>query len=247
MKKKVVPGGFPFGKEKFPLIAVPMTATSPMELEVQLKGGIRSGAELLEWRGDYFSPEDWEQGLTLLKKNSSLPFLITLRTSKEGGLFDGSVEEYQQFCQMAIASGAASLIDIELSCGEETSVFLSKFAQEHQVGTVFSCHNFQQTLPAHQLTSIFEQMERCGADIAKIAMMPQSSQDVLTLMEQTLEFHQRSEVWTVAMSMSDLGKVTRVAGELFGSAITFATVTEGSAPGQMEIQAVRSMIEQLHF
>lgn len=50
----------------------------------------------------------------------------------------------------------------------------------------------------------------------------------------------------VAMSMGKLGAVSRVCGETFGSAITFALLGgAASAPGQMDISDVKRAIDAL--
>ena len=44
------------------------------------------------------------------------------------------------------------------------------------------------------------------------------------------------------MAMGREGSITRLAGELFGSAITFCSLEKASAPGQVQVkQAIRIM------
>jgi 3-dehydroquinate dehydratase-1 len=50
----------------------------------------------------------------------------------------------------------------------------------------------------------------------------------------------------VTMSMGPLGAVSRVAGETFGSCLTFGTVGESSAPGQLDAAGLRATLELLH-
>ena len=50
----------------------------------------------------------------------------------------------------------------------------------------------------------------------------------------------------ISMAMGGLGSISRIAGENFGSAVTFATVGAASAPGQFPIQELRTMMEVLH-
>ncbi|MDD6893928.1 MAG: type I 3-dehydroquinate dehydratase, partial [Lactobacillus sp.] len=47
------------------------------------------------------------------------------------------------------------------------------------------------------------------------------------------------------MAMGDLGKVTRMAGEVFGSALTFGAVEKASAPGQLSIAELRRALDNL--
>ena len=50
----------------------------------------------------------------------------------------------------------------------------------------------------------------------------------------------------IAMSMGNLGSMSRIAGENFGSAVTFATVGKASAPGQFPVEELRMMMNALH-
>lgn len=90
-------------------------------------------------------------------------------------------------------------------------------------------------------------MDEQGADIPKIAVMPQKERDVLTLLSATLTYHEAGGTKPiVTMSMNDIGMVSRLAGELFGSALTFATVGRTSAPGQIPIDEARQSLTILH-
>ena len=84
-----------------------------------------------------------------------------------------------------------------------------------------------------------------GADVAKIAVMPQSMDDVLALLAATERASRNVDIPLVSMAMGPLGAVTRAAGWIFGSAMTFAVGASSSAPGQMPIEDVRLVVEAL--
>ena len=66
-------------------------------------------------------------------------------------------------------------------------------------------------------------MQMRQADICKIAVMPQDATDVLTLLSATNEMYTHyASVPIVTMSMGQLGMISRVTGQLFGSALTLA-------------------------
>ena len=48
------------------------------------------------------------------------------------------------------------------------------------------------------------------------------------------------------MSMSSIGLTSRLVGEQFGSAITFASVGKASAPGQIDYQELNQMLDIIH-
>jgi 3-dehydroquinate dehydratase-1 len=88
-------------------------------------------------------------------------------------------------------------------------------------------------------------MAASGADVVKIAVTPQSTADVLTLLGATARAAETLDVPVIGIAMGELGRVSRLCGGEFGSAATFATVGEGSAPGQMtaeQVAVVRSYL-----
>ena len=66
--------------------------------------------------------------------------------------------------------------------------------------------------------------------------MPQSRADVLELLAATAEMtDHHPETPVITMSMGALGAVSRLCGEAFGSAMTFANPGQASAPGQVSL------------
>jgi 3-dehydroquinate dehydratase-1 len=47
----------------------------------------------------------------------------------------------------------------------------------------------------------------------------------------------------VAISMGEIGKITRVAGFIFGSLITYTYIGQSFAPGQIEVRKLNELIE----
>ncbi|MEI3140096.1 MAG: type I 3-dehydroquinate dehydratase [Lachnospiraceae bacterium] len=97
---------------------------------------------------------------------------------------------------------------------------------------------------------LFPGFVRCsswGMDVAKMAVMPQSEKDVRMLLEATAEMkEQHPQTPVITMSMGKMGVLSRMAGELFGSALTFGTVGQASAPGQIPVKELRKILEMLH-
>lgn len=91
-------------------------------------------------------------------------------------------------------------------------------------------------------------MEALGADIWKIAVMPQNGRDVLTLLDATLTMTEAEDCSPViSMSMAALGAVSRLSGEVFGSAVTFAAAGRASAPGQISVDKMSEMLDILRI
>ena len=112
---------------------------------------------------------------------------------------------------------------------------------------IASNHDFDKTPCQAELVARLKKMQEVGADILKTAVMPNSKKDVLTLLAATEEMATNyAEVPIVTMSMSKLGLISRVAGELFGSAITFGAAEKASAPGQIPAGELSEVLHILH-
>ena len=55
------------------------------------------------------------------------------------------------------------------------------------------------------------------------------------------------ETPVITMSMGVLGGVSRLCGEAFGSAMTFANPGQASAPGQISLDVVNDVLDALHL
>src|SRR5699024_12226292 len=109
-----------------------------------------------------------------------------------------------------------------------------------------SNHDFRATPPVEEIVGRLEAMQVAGADVAKIAVMPQSAADVVTLIDATQRRHRESAIPLITMSMGTLGALTRIGGGTFGSAATFATLGAAPAPGQLPAAGVRAALDLLH-
>ena len=77
-----------------------------------------------------------------------------------------------------------------------------------------------------------------------MAVMPKNERDVLVLLDATLSMKElHGETPVITMSMGRMGVVSRIAGEVFGSAVTFGTAGEASAPGQIDAERLRGMLD----
>ena len=238
--------------EGIPKICVPIVGRTRNEIIDEAKEILALPADLVEWRADWFEDVfDFEQVKSVLNSLREIlgkkPVLFTFRTAKEGG--ERAIEDitYIALNKVAAESGKVDLLDIELFAGDTVVDEVLNIAHQNHVKVIASNHDFEKTPSKEEMISRLQKMEEMGADILKIAVMPKSSKDVLTLLSTTEEMHELTEKSVVTMSMSDIGGVSRVSGELFGSAITFGTAGKASAPGQIPAEELRNVLEILHY
>nr|WP_302592381.1 type I 3-dehydroquinate dehydratase [uncultured Marvinbryantia sp.] len=202
------------------------------------KGWLGNGTEMRETLPDILKELRGYLGDT--------PLLVTFRTKREGGEQEISPEAYAQMYRVVLESGMADAIDVELFFDRETAVSLIEAAHASGQKVILSNHDFQKTPPKEELVRRLKSMQELGGDIAKIAVMPQSSADVLILLEATEEAHRKLSVPVVTMSMGAVGVVSRLLGETFGSALTFGMAGQASAPGQVPVEDLRSILQKIH-
>ncbi|WP_434586381.1 type I 3-dehydroquinate dehydratase [Klebsiella sp. R390] len=233
------------------LICVPLIGKTLDELKIHAHTLAEAGADLIEWRVDHFTGvrDDKQIRLALTEIRqilATIPLLFTFRSHKEGGETELDDDAYFALNRLAVASGLVDLIDIELF-NEETQI-RALVADAHAAGVkvIMSNHDFQKTPPQNEIVDRLCRMQELGADLPKIAVMPQSPQDVLTLLSATLTMkEQHATRPLITMSMGKMGGVSRVTGRLFGSAMTFGSVGQASAPGQIAVGKLRELMELL--
>ncbi|HJB16108.1 MAG TPA: type I 3-dehydroquinate dehydratase [Candidatus Blautia excrementipullorum] len=234
-----------------PKICVPLTGGTCEELYQEAKRAKEARADLIEWRADCFDGlPDKEKVTGTLKEIvgilSDTPLLFTIRTEAEGGKAKLDQEKYAALNLEAAKSGSADLIDVEVF-SQENSAKLIEDLQTAGARVIASSHDFQKTDNRETLLKRFQEMDKSGADILKMAVMPEEFDDVAAIMQVTSEMvHKYTDKPVISMAMGGLGSISRIAGENFGSAVTFAAVGAASAPGQFPIQELRAMMEALH-
>lgn len=238
--------------EGMPKICVPLVGKTEEEI---LRAAERATAEvpdLLEWRVDWYEkcsdPKAVSELLMKLRQEiGTLPLLFTFRTRQEGGESEISAEDYIELNLRAIGTGMIDLVDVELYRGEAAAETIVAEAHDQDVAVIMSNHDFEQTPDQEEIVARLRRMQELGADIPKIAVMPRQHSDVLTLLNATDEMHRRfGGTPVITMSMGAMGAISRLGGETFGSAVTFAAVGQASAPGQIGITEMRRMLAILH-
>ncbi|MGG3821870.1 type I 3-dehydroquinate dehydratase [Geobacillus thermodenitrificans] len=233
-----------------PCLCAPVVGEDAGQVLREAEEVCRKKPDLIEWRADFFRHiGDQERVLEvaneLRRVAGDIPILFTIRSEREGGQpIPLDEEEKQQVMKVVCESGAVDLIDCELAYGERIAD-VRRTAHECGVRLIISSHHFDGTPSKEMLVDIMRRAEQGGADIAKVAVMPTSPEDVLVLLEATQQARRELSIPLITMSMGGLGAMTRLVGWLFGSAITFAVGKQSSAPGQIPMEDVRAVLSVL--
>lgn len=238
--------------EGIPKICVPIVGITKEDILSDAKTMVNFPIDLVEWRADWFEDifnfnhvlEVLSQLRTILNE---VPLLFTFRTAQEGGKKAIDIAAYAELNKAVARTDFIDLIDIEAFWGDDFIMPIISEAHKQGIKVIASNHDFEKTLSKDEIVCRLIKMQDIGADIAKIALMPRSKHDVLTVLEASLEMsEQHAQIPIAAISMGKDGLISRLNGELFGSAITFGTVKKASAPGQIEVEDLREILNIIH-
>lgn len=233
-----------------PLICISVMDSEKDEIIAEVKRLIENGAEMIEWRVDAFSgvksPNAVREVLYEVAPHiKDTIFVFTFRSKEQGGMCSLASEKVYDLHQVAAESKVVDFIDVEYFYTEDADVEVYTL-QKMGTKVITSHHDFHETPSSDVLFMLLEQMNHSNADIVKLAMMPNSTEDVLRLLTETNHFHKRyPKQPLITMAMGKLGVISRVAGETFGSCVTFGAGKNASAPGQVEMTKLQQILDAL--
>ena len=210
-------------------IAIPIFQNTKEAVIAVAEDCIDKGADILEFRIDALNNPNSKEIKEIIEE-INFPMIATNRIASEGGSFKGSEKERVNLLLECI--DLVDYVDIELQSDDK---YISSL-NEGSAKTIISYHDFEKTPDLDEIYYIVEKEKELG-DIAKVAFMPQDLDDTLKVLAILSHYSN-----TIAISMSDLGSYTRVMASKFNSPITFAAGTDVTAPGQIDIETMKSLL-----
>lgn len=235
-----------------PKIIVPIVGVTHEAIVEEAKTFNSIPVDVVEWRVDWFENvfefDKVEAVLRDLRDAlGEIPILMTFRTSKEGGEKAIEPEAYAELNIKVARTGLVDMIDVEIFTGDDIVNKIISGAHAAGVKVVASNHDFFKTPEKDDIVGRLRKMQDMDADIPKIAVMPTCKKDVLTLLAATEEMSSEyADRPIITMSMAGTGVISRLAGEVFGSSMTFGAAKKASAPGQMGVNELNTVLSLLH-
>ncbi len=227
-------------------------------LEQQIAEAARLGADVVELRVDLIG--DVAAVERVLRGPRTLPIILTVRSSAEGGAFDGDEAERVALIERLGLLGPG-YVDFELAAWERSANVRQKVGlvcrlREEAVGSggersknelILSWHDFRET-PA-DLDAVFQRLERSPAGVIKAVFTARDVSDALRVLAQVgrcthrqrESLPYRAEV--IGLAMGAAGVASRVLARKVGAWLTFASLEAGaeSAAGQVTIDQMRGL------
>lgn len=231
-------------------VCVPVMGKTTEEVLQQLKSVVEMEPDIIEWRGDFFETDNNEGYLNILKQmkdvNENIPVIFTIRTDSEGGNKKIGWNEYCDLCLFIAEKGKefnVEFVDVEVFKDDKANELINSL-HEKGMNVIGSNHHFDKTPDKEEMVKILSTIEKSGADVCKLAVMPRDKKDVEVLIEASKETDEKIKAPIITMSMGELGAVTRVIPKITKTSVTFAAGVSASAPGQPSIKVVRKLLQE---
>ncbi len=237
------------GQDARPMICTPLVGMNEEQLVEQLQQVLGKRPDIIEWRADFFA--ELADDAAVLKTAAALkdiagdtPLLFTIRSWHEGGqtimLTDQEVIELNaEICRKT----AIEYVDCELRNAHDHIRYLREASAVCGKKMIGSFHNFDFTPSCEEIVLKLIEAEQKKMDVAKVAVMPKSLEDVLALLNATVLAKRQLSIPLITMSMGKYGAISRMVGGVFGSALTFAVGAKASAPGQVPIEDLQAVLD----
>lgn len=228
-----------------PVICSPLVGKNLEAIKAEAKTVKALNPDMVEVRADYWDfIEDTDKAIEALQAIRNIigdtPILLTVRVAEERGFKKVDQKPKFDFYKKAAALKLPNLIDVELVYGADAIKNLKK--DLNGIPVIVAYHDLKGTPSSEEIANILKKEIDAGGDVAKIVVKPNSQADVLRFLNGTLEFRTKNPAYPVIASASGQeGRITRLAGGLFGIDLTFASGVKGSNPWQMPVQTVQEI------
>ncbi|GHV36016.1 3-dehydroquinate dehydratase [Spirochaetia bacterium] len=209
-----------------------------LERNMEILEKYRKYVDIAELRVDCLDPNE-RLLIRRFPEQARLPVILTIRRDVDGGHFTGGEGARVRLLSQGLAFAEAdrrrnfAYVDIE----EDLNVpSLEEAARTFGTRIIRSYHNFNGV--DDNIAERLRNLNRVGDELAKIAVMPKSSEDVLRVLRAAKE---TADVSKILLCMGHFGTFTRILAERMGSQISYTSALNESdipsaAPGQLDPQ-----------
>ena len=219
-----------------PIIAVSL---NDEHFEENFQKAKQLGADAIEYRIDGFKNKDLNHCREVIQYGNTLGLkgILTVRAKWEGGI-DEIPNRLPYFKEL---TPLVDFVDVELRAEDEEFQEVKKIVKCHDKKLIVSYHDFEKTPPVEEIEEIFNRMVEKGADVAKVAFKAETYEDVSRILCTAA----KQPIPTVAIAMGEVGKISRVAGIVFNSIITYCALEKAFAPGQLTVEQMKRLLDEL--
>ena len=242
-------------------VAIPIKSADLKQNETIINKILTENPEFIELRFDYI---DNKQGLTrdFVKKLLKIiqPYtraIFTMRDSSEGGQMDLSNHERMMILETLIKA-QPEYLDIEMNSDVDILKQVIKLAVKNKVSLIFSSHDFKKTPSYEKAYEIIDSFLKklinelklddslVRSSIYKIIFTAQKFEHNVVPLKLCKAFSQK-DMKIISFCMEEMGIFSRTSCVNVGSFLTYASLEDKTAPGQINIKKMREIYELLFF
>ena len=240
-------------------VAIPIKSSDFNENEILIKKILEENPDFIELRFDYIDDIQKitevfvKKLLNLIQPN--IPAIVTFRDYSEGGQIKIDNEERLKILKLLIKS-QPEYFDIEMNSSKfilEEMIFL---AIQNKVNLIFSYHNFKET-PAYEegftiidsfmnklISKLIIDSKIIRKSIYKVIFTAQNFEDNLISLDLCKTFSKEGHK-IICFCMGEPGIFSRLLCVKVGSFLTYASLEDKTAPGQININKMKKVYELL--
>lgn len=226
------------------LICCPLNIDFNQKLTPQLANYQNEEYDILEIRIDYFNKYDFNyllNTINTIKAYLKKPVIITLRTTKEGGKYDG--QEYSKIVEFLIDNKLGDYLDLEYQqLNQELPNLISKI-KNNNIKIILSYHQFNEHYSQDTLLSIYQEMILLPCDIIKIAVLAENNNNVVSFIKFSEkvknDYHHKCLIL-----MGELGCFSRFDLSYTNNNLLYASLEKNNAPGQLNLAQLKQILKK---
>jgi len=212
---------------------VSIAEKTPKKLKQTLTKALKK-SDYAEIRFDFLNPNLVPDVLQQIKKDLR-KCVCTLRPIREGGKFSGDEKNRISIIKL-IAEYNPFLLDIEFNTLRKNKM-LQRYLKSTGTDILVSWHSFKHTPNISVMQKKLSEMKKFSNNIKMVTMAKTISDGsrILSL------YNNSMNVYLIAFSMGNFGKMSRLLCLLLGSPYTYVSLGKPIAPGQFSLDEVKSI------
>lgn len=223
-----------------------------IEIRFDYNKGLKSylqshaSAELVDIKSKIFTQNQIEDILSALQ----IPVIFTLRKQAHGGNIKIAENLRIEIIQYLI-SYKPDFVDIEVDTNQAVIKEIQRLSNRVGCRIIFSYHDWKKTPATGQIIKIIKDLKtqisslatKESQNVVKLIFTAQNMSDNYKIIE-ILNKYRAEGLNIICFCMGHLGVPSRVSSILFGGYLSFASITDGTAPGQVSIQQFKELLEK---
>ena len=231
-----------------PRLCVSLMGETLEDIRIKAQKIKESPAEVLELRADYYKGDivkDLSAVFLTLKENYDGEVIFTYRSDEKGEYGKLTPDTVRQLLKDVAALHKADYIDVECGLFKECPNLIKEVKKETPV--ILSEHVYGGPYSADLIYNRLNELLSHNVDMIKYVIMPDTKRDVMQLMEGVIRFKEDNpQSRIIAHAMGEIGLISRLSAEMIGSEIAFAALDKESAPGQIDVDTMKTCLDTIH-